>query len=53
MKKIMVIGNCRVGKSTFSTKLSLITNIELIHLDKYYWKPNWEEPNKFEWKTKV
>jgi len=52
MKRIMVIGNCGVGKSTFSAKLSNITNIELIHLDLHYWKANWEEPNKIEWMTK-
>ena len=53
MKRIMVIGNCGVGKSTFSTKLNHSTNIDLIHLDSYYWKANWVESKNDEWLTKV
>jgi adenylate kinase family enzyme len=46
MNKILVIGCCGAGKSTFSKKLLAILNVELIHLDQYYHKPNWEEPEK-------
>jgi adenylate kinase family enzyme len=46
MKKVLVIGCCGAGKSTFSRKLHHIINLELIHLDQYYHKPNWEEPEK-------
>ena len=53
MKRIMVIGSSGAGKSTFSKKLSQITNIELIHLDLFYWKPDWKEPDKAEWSTQV
>lgn len=53
MKRIMVVGNCGVGKSTFSKQLSLVTDIELIHLDLHYWKPNWVEPSKEEWRIRV
>lgn len=49
----MVIGCCGSGKSTFSTKLQTLTKLELFHLDQYYWKPNWEESNKEEWKKTV
>ena len=49
MKKVLVIGCCGAGKSTFSRKLHNIINLELIHLDQYYHKPNWEEPEKREW----
>ena len=27
--------------------------MELIHLDQYYHKPNWEEPKKVEWEKRV
>jgi len=37
MKKIMVIGCPRSGKSTFSRKLHEITGIPLYHLDMMYW----------------
>ena len=53
MQKILVIGCCGAGKSTFSKKLQLILNLEIIHLDQYYHKPNWEEPQQEEWKKTV
>ena len=49
----MVIGCGGAGKSTFSTQLHEITGIELIHLDLYYWKPNWKESSREEWRVKV
>lgn len=48
-KRILVIGCCGAGKSTFAKKLHKILKLPLIHLDKYYHKPNWEEPEKKEW----
>lgn len=53
MKKIVVIGSCGAGKSTFSRRLHEITELKLIHLDKIYWKPNWTEPPEDVWKRKV
>jgi len=49
LKKILVIGCCGAGKSTFSKKLYSILNLEIIHLDQYYHKPNWEETEQDEW----
>ena len=49
MKKVLVIGCCGAGKSTFSKTLQSILKLELIHLDQYYHKPNWEEPEKEQW----
>lgn len=48
MKKILVIGSGGAGKSTFSRRFGEITGIEVIHLDKIYWLPNWTEPSKAE-----
>ncbi len=48
-QRILVIGPCGAGKSTFSKELKKILNLPLIHLDKYYHKPNWEEPKKEDW----
>ena len=53
MKRILVIGSGGAGKSTFSRRLHEITGIELIHLDKLYWQPNWVEPSKDVWQKKV
>ena len=49
----MVIGCGGSGKSIFSKRLHEITGIELIHLDKHYWQPNWVETKKDEWEKKV
>lgn len=44
MNKTMVIGvGSGVGKSTFARELGKITGIEVTHLDRLYWKPNWVE----------
>lgn len=45
-KRIMVIGSPGIGKSTFSRKLSEITGIPLIHLDKEFWNDGWGERNR-------
>lgn len=47
----MIIGNCGSGKSTLSTKLGKKLKIEVTHLDKIYWKPNWVKPDKKEWES--
>lgn len=44
MNKIMVIGvSAGAGKSTFARRLGELTGIEVTHLDRLYWKPNWIE----------
>ena len=53
MQRIMVIGCCGAGKSTFSKKLNEILGLEVIHLDQHYWKSNWEETDSIEWKNIV
>ena len=53
MKRVLVIGCCGSGKSTFSKKLSEKLNIETIHLDQYYWKKDWVETDNKEWREKV
>jgi len=54
MKKILVIGSSGAGKSTFARRLGEKTGLEVIHLDKLYWKPNWvETTDKDEWKKIV
>ncbi len=49
----MVIGCCGAGKSTFSRALNEKLGLPLVHLDQYYWKPNWVEPEPHEWAIKV
>jgi adenylate kinase family enzyme len=53
MKRVLVIGSSGAGKSTFSRRLGEKTGLEVIHLDKLHWKPNWTEPPKDEWQKTV
>ena len=53
MNRIMVIGCCGAGKSTFAKKLHNLFGIDVIHLDQHYHLPNWEEPSKQKWEKKV
>lgn len=53
MKRVMIIGCSGSGKSTFSRKLNEMTQLPLIHLDQKYWKPNWVEPSKEEWRKTI
>ncbi len=48
-ERILVIGCPGTGKSTFSKQLGSILNIEVIHLDKHFWKPGWVQSTKDEW----
>ncbi|MDQ3713515.1 MAG: DNA topology modulation protein [Acidobacteriota bacterium] len=53
MKKILIIGSSGAGKSTFARRLGAATGLTVVHLDQLYWKPNWVEPSKDEWKETV
>ena len=50
MKKVMVIGSSGAGKTYFSQRLAEHLGIDVIHIDREYWRPGWEEPSKEEWK---
>ncbi|MBN1549806.1 hypothetical protein JW872_04070 [Candidatus Babeliales bacterium] len=47
-KRIAVIGNAGAGKSNFSLRLHQILQLPLYHLDQYFWKPGWKEPDRSE-----
>ena len=53
MKRIMIIGCGGAGKSTLSRKIHDILGVQLIHLDQYYWNPNWVETEKEQWASIV
>ena len=38
--KILVMGSCGAGKSTFARRLHEITGFPLVHLDLVWWKPD-------------
>lgn len=43
MNKIVVIGSPSAGKSTFAHELGRILEIEVFHLDRYFWQSGWKE----------
>jgi adenylate kinase family enzyme len=49
MRKVLVIGSGGAGKSTLSNQLGESLKIEVLHLDKFYWRPGWIETPKSEW----
>lgn len=48
-KRILVIGSGGAGKSTFARKLGNVLDLDVLHLDQFYWKPGWIEPSKADW----
>lgn len=49
MKRVLVIGSGGSGKSTFARRLGELLDIEVKHLDRFYWRPGWTEPAKEDW----
>lgn len=50
--RITIIGCCGSGKSTLARQLSVHTKLPLTHLDREYYKPNWQPTPKPEWVQK-
>jgi adenylate kinase family enzyme len=53
MERVLILGCCGAGKSTFAKQLQTATGLTLIHLDQEYWQPNWTEPDAETWRNKV
>ena|SRR5215217_5696780 len=49
MRRVLVIGAGGAGKSTFARRLGRRLDIEVKHLDKFYWRSGWTEPSKEAW----
>ncbi|MBO0476641.1 DNA topology modulation protein [Vagococcus sp. DIV0080] len=41
MEKLILIGSAGAGKSTLSKQLATLLSLDLYHLDKLFWQPNW------------
>ncbi len=52
-RKILVISSGGAGKSTLSSQLGKILGIEVVYLDRLYWRPGWREGPRSEWEQTV
>lgn len=46
--KIAIIGNAGSGKSSLGLIVHKLLGLPLYHLDQYFWKPGWIEPDRTE-----
>jgi adenylate kinase family enzyme len=40
-QRVLIVGPCGAGKSTFVFELAEVTGLPLFHMDKLNWKPGW------------
>lgn len=52
-RRILIVDPGGAGKSTLALRLGEILNLEVIHLDRFYWRTGWTQPAPDEWKTMV
>jgi adenylate kinase family enzyme len=50
MQRVAIVGPGGAGKSTFADELGRRTGISVVHLDQYFWKPNWVPTPRDEWR---
>jgi adenylate kinase family enzyme len=50
-KRVLVLGCCGSGKTTFADRLGALTGLPVVHLDRLYWKPGWTEPSREEFEA--
>ena len=53
MKRILILGPCGSGKTTFANLLAEKVDIPIYYLDQLYFLPGWIEPKKEEWQQKI
>lgn len=51
MQRIAIIGSGGAGKSTLARKIGKQLQIEVVHLDRLFWKPDWVMSSKEEQKA--
>ncbi len=48
-RRVLVLGGCGSGKSTFARRLGDLTGLPVVHLDHEYFSPGWVEPDRDVW----
>ena len=50
-RRFVIAGNSGSGKSTLARQLAAVTGLEVIHLDRHFWRPGWVETPAEEWRA--
>jgi len=53
LRRVLVLGGCGSGKSTFARRLGDLTGLPVVHLDREYFSPGWVEPEREVWVRKL
>ncbi|MFC7060367.1 hypothetical protein [Halobacillus seohaensis] len=52
MNRIMILGSAGSGKSTLAKQLGSLLDIEVVHMDRLFWKPGWLQSTNEELQAK-
>lgn len=52
MQRVAIVGSGGAGKSTFARALGEVTDLPVVHLDRFFWKPDWVETPRDEWRQR-
>ena len=50
-QRVLVLGNSGAGKSTFARAVGARYDLNVVHLDRLFWKPGWVESSRAEFRT--
>ena len=51
--RTLILGSSGAGKTTFARQLGALLEIEVIHLDAFFWRPGWEPSCREVWDQKL